>query len=336
MPGGKTTHKIVKKRSAAKPKVQPKKSAKSASARSKSSVKKSTSKSRTAASKAKTQKKPLVKAKKQTSLKSKTAASKKKSTVKKSTAKKTIAKKTIAKKTSLKKIISKRKSTAKKNSAAKKSAKKTVAKKTKTKVSVKKSSIKKTVKAAKKKSTARTSTSRSKKKIPDFPTTTWGSNSVIHFDITDRLPPAPLTSIAGGIVFHDNKALLANVPGRGWEIIGGRIDIGEKPEETFRREAHKQLGATLSHVKLLGLLRIEHKGARPPNCPYPYPTAYGVQYIGIMDEMLPFIGSEDSLGRSLITVDGLPEHYFGWNSYFEAVFRYAFSEYKRWRKILKI
>lgn len=173
-------------------------------------------------------------------------------------------------------------------------------------------------------------------KLPEFPTAKWGSNLVIHFEVADQLPPAHLTSIAGGIIFHGEKVVLANVPGRGWEIIGGRIDLDEDPEVTFRRETQNQLGITLSHAKMLGLMRIEHKGTMPPNCPYPYPIAYGVQYIGIMDQMLPFEGSVDSLGRSLITMDGLPEHYYGWNEYHEAVFQYAYDEYQKWRKKLKV
>ena len=168
--------------------------------------------------------------------------------------------------------------------------------------------------------------------VPVFPTAKWGTESVIHFEATTQMPPAALTSIAGGVVFYGDRFVLANVPGRGWEIIGGRIDLGEDPEETFRREAHSQLGVSLSHVRMLGLLRIEHKGPKPPNCPYPYPVAYGVQYIGIALDLEPFGGGPDSLGRSLITLQGLKEHYYNWNPYFEAVFNYAYEQYQKWRK----
>ena len=123
--------------------------------------------------------------------------------------------------------------------------------------------------------------------------------------------------------------MLANVPGRGWEIIGGRIDIGESPEATFIREAHNQIGVTLSTVKIIGVIRIEHTGPQPPNCPYPYPVGYGVQYIGVVDELLPFRGGENSLGRSLITQDGFKEHYYEWNEFIDDVFRYALGEYRK-------
>jgi 8-oxo-dGTP diphosphatase len=165
-----------------------------------------------------------------------------------------------------------------------------------------------------------------------FPTTTWGADSIISFEATEHLPPPELTSISGGFVFHGDSVLLANIPGRGWEIIGGRIDLGESPEETFRRETMKQLGVSLTDAIMIGVIRIEHMGSEPPNCPYPFPVGYGVQYIGIVGELMPFGGSDESLGRSLISFEGFKEHYYDWNEYYEAVFDYACAVYKKWRK----
>lgn len=176
---------------------------------------------------------------------------------------------------------------------------------------------------------------KNKKKI-EFPTTKLGPDSVVSFEATDFLPPASKTTIAGGFVFHDDKVVLANIPGRGWEIIGGRIDLGETPEDTFRREAANQIGVTLTAVKMIGIVRIEHFGPEPPNCPYPYPVGYGIQFIGIVDQFLPFYGSHESLGRSLITVDGFKEHYYEWNEHYQAVFQYAFEEYQKLKKKLKL
>ncbi len=182
------------------------------------------------------------------------------------------------------------------------------------------------------------SSSRNKKTKPnlEFPKTKWGTDGTISFEATEHLPQPALTSIAGGFVFHDGKVVMANIPGRGWEIIGGRIDVGETPEETFCRETYNQVGVILSHVKMIGVVKIEHTGPEPPNCPYPFPIGYGIQFIGIVDELLPFTGGADSLGRSLITPEGLKEHYYEWNDYFEAVFKYAYSVYTKWRKKLKV
>lgn len=355
--------KTAKKQSSAQKKSNLKKiTAKTKSASVKKSVAKKSSPKKSAPKKPSTKKQAVNKAAKKTAAKKSTAKKstvKKKTTVKKSSTKKTTAK---AKSVKAQSSITKKKSTVQKNksttapaktSTKKKSAStkkksvntKSIVKPTTKKKSVQKSTNKNTttqksknnpVVSPKKSASSRIVPTAPRVKLPDFPTTNWGNNLVIHFEIAEQLPPAHLTSIAGGIVFHEDKVLLANVPGRGWEIIGGRIDLDEDPEVTFRRETEIQLGISMSHAKMLGLMRIEHVGPMPPNCPYPYPVAYGIQYIGILDEMLPFEGSVDSLGRSLITMDGLPEHYYGWNSYHEAVFKYAFDEYQKWRKKLKL
>lgn len=273
---------------------------------------------------------------KNTSVKAKSVSAKSSSTKKKSTVQQKKVTTTPAKTSTIKKSAStKKKSVNTKSTTKPTTKKKTVQKSTAKKPTTQKSKIAPVV-PPKKSASSRIVPTAPRVKLPDFPTTNWGNNLVIHFEIAEQLPPAHLTSIAGGIVFHEDKVLLANVPGRGWEIIGGRIDLDEDPEITFRRETEIQLGISMSHAKMLGLMRIEHVGPMPPNCPYPYPVAYGIQYIGILDEMLPFEGSVDSLGRSLITMDGLPEHYYGWNSYHEAVFKYAFDEYQKWRKKLKL
>ncbi len=262
-------------------------------------------------------------------------SSTKKATIKKSTAKKSVAKKSTEKKSAAKKSAAKSSKPKRISSSKQTAAKKKTAQKTKGNITLKKNVIKTTSTSSKTK-TKRVVPIEPRVKAREFPPTKWGSNLEVHFEITEQLPPNHLTSIAGGMVFHDDKVVLANVPGRGWEIIGGRIDLDEHPEETFRREVENQLGIIMSHTKLLGLMRIEHKGPMPPNCPYPYPVAYGIQYIGILKEMLPFESSVDSLGRSLISFEGLPEHYYGWNAYHEAVFKYAFEEYHKLRKKNKL
>jgi 8-oxo-dGTP pyrophosphatase MutT (NUDIX family) len=174
------------------------------------------------------------------------------------------------------------------------------------------------------------------KPLIQFPTMKWGTNATLSFEATEHLPPPELTSIAGGFIFYQDKLLLANIPGRGWEIVGGRIDLGESPEMTFRREALNQVGVQVEHLQMLGMMRIEHGGPQPPNCPYPFPTGYGIQFVGIATELPYFRGSSDSLGRSLITPDGFREHYFEWNEFYDSVFRYAYEVYQKMKKKLKL
>lgn len=265
----------------------------------------------------------------------KKTVAKKAATKKTAPGKKTATKKTVAKKTAMKKATSSKKSSAK-AAASKSKPKKGTDKKTKAAEKKSPTPAKSTKTSSKSSSKPSSRSKANQANLPEFPTTSWGPDSVISFEPTEHLPPAELTCIAGGIIFQDDKMLLANVPGRGWEIIGGRIDIGETPEDTFRREAERQVGVTLSHIRMLGVIRIEHQGPEPPNCPYPFPVGYGVQYIGIVDELLPFTGNSDSLGRSLITQEGIRHHYYEWSEYIGAVFSYAYDVYTKWKKKLKL
>jgi 8-oxo-dGTP diphosphatase len=242
----------------------------------------------------------------------KKSVSVKKTAIKETSTKKTPVKKTPVKKTAVKKTISKSKPVVSKSASAKKTAK------------------------SKSTKISRNSKKQQSRQMIVFPTSTWEADSVISFEATEQLTAPNLTSISGGFVFHGDNIVLANIPGRGWDIIGGRIDLGESPEETFRREASNQIGVNLSHVRMLGAIRIEHLGEKPPNCPYPFPIGYGIQYIGIVEELSPFTGSGESLGRSLISREGFKEHYHDWNEYYEAIFNYACNVYDKWRKKLKI
>jgi 8-oxo-dGTP pyrophosphatase MutT (NUDIX family) len=346
--------------SAARTKTTVGKSTKSTSKKTASTTKKGSSGSTSAknATKKSTAKKTSTTKKSVNKTLSNKSTNSAKTSKKKSTAAKTVSKKTTKKKTSPKETsVKKSQPKAQQKSVAEKtlSTEKKTDDKVETTTSKQVAISKKKPSPAKKRMTKKPSLKPSiapvvsKLKTPSlekekknkqptilFPTTNLGPDSVVSFEATEDLPPANKTSIAGGFVFYDDKVILANIPGRGWEIIGGRIDIGEDPENTFRREAEQQIGVSLAAVRMIGVVRIEHKGPEPPNCPYPFPVGYGIQFIGIADELLPFYGSQESLGRSLITYEGFREHYYGWNEYYEAVFHFAFDEYRKLKKKLKL
>jgi len=59
------------------------------------------------------------------------------------------------------------------------------------------------------------------------------------------------------LVERDGRVLLtrrASGPFEGWwATLGGFVELGEHPEGAARREAHEELGLTISNVKLLGI-----------------------------------------------------------------------------------
>ncbi len=54
--------------------------------------------------------------------------------------------------------------------------------------------------------------------------------------------PYALPISVKGIVFEDGKVWLRKNERNEWELPGGKLDEGEQPEETVKREMHEELG----------------------------------------------------------------------------------------------
>ena len=63
----------------------------------------------------------------------------------------------------------------------------------------------------------------------------------------DRLWPVSIK----GVVFVDKKVVLLVNDRAEWELPGGRLERGEKPETCLRRELNEELGCTAVVSKLL-------------------------------------------------------------------------------------
>jgi 8-oxo-dGTP pyrophosphatase MutT (NUDIX family) len=55
-----------------------------------------------------------------------------------------------------------------------------------------------------------------------------------------------------GIVFVGDKVFLRKNERNEWELPGGKLDPGEQPEETVRRELREELGFEVSLERLVG------------------------------------------------------------------------------------
>jgi 8-oxo-dGTP diphosphatase len=49
---------------------------------------------------------------------------------------------------------------------------------------------------------------------------------------------------AKAVITRDNKFLLVEEPDHRWEFPGGKIEFGDTPEETLKRELQEELGLT--------------------------------------------------------------------------------------------
>ena len=114
-----------------------------------------------------------------------------------------------------------------------------------------------------------------------------------------QLPPLELVSTALVLAFSEERLLMTELVSRGWDIPGGHIEPGEHPEETVRREALEETGATLGDLYLLGYQRLRLLGPAPTNYEYPYPDCYQVFYWARVISLGDFLPTPEARGRAL-------------------------------------
>ena len=78
------------------------------------------------------------------------------------------------------------------------------------------------------------------------------------------MPPLPLTLVvAVALIDADNRILLAQRPAGKqlaglWEFPGGKVEPGERPEQTLIRELHEEIGIDVSEPCLAPLTFASH------------------------------------------------------------------------------
>jgi 8-oxo-dGTP pyrophosphatase MutT (NUDIX family) len=106
-------------------------------------------------------------------------------------------------------------------------------------------------------------------------TVTWG-NGTLPFQIicylSDKLPPLKYVSSVRAIVFRGDDALvITEKNGHVYILPGGRVEKGERPLETLKRELLEETGWSLGKIEPLGCMHFHHLAPKPENYPYPFP-----------------------------------------------------------------
>ncbi len=123
---------------------------------------------------------------------------------------------------------------------------------------------------------------------------------------SDKLPAESHGLVTGAYVLgqYEGKFLMGRHHTRGWDIVGGHVDSGEKPEDAAKRECREETGATVGQLRLVAYQKIEIFGPKPEGYLYPYPVSYQALYTGKILQLGEFLlGDEDTVERQLFTLE---------------------------------
>lgn len=86
----------------------------------------------------------------------------------------------------------------------------------------------------------------------------------------EEAPDITKVTSVHGCCFHEDKVLLVNVAGRGFNMPGGHVENGETPEEAFHREAWEE-GSVEGMIQYIGMIEVsaEEDSLYDPNGKYP-------------------------------------------------------------------
>ena len=104
---------------------------------------------------------------------------------------------------------------------------------------------------------------------------TWGGGTLalrVSYCLSTGQPPLAYVSSVRAIVFLGQSALVVtDKNGHMYILPGGRVEAGELPLETLRREVLEETGWTFRHPEPAGFMHFKHLGPKPEGYEYPYP-----------------------------------------------------------------
>ncbi|MFD3447612.1 NUDIX hydrolase [Microbacteriaceae bacterium 4G12] len=123
---------------------------------------------------------------------------------------------------------------------------------------------------------------------------------------TTELPDVNLVTSVHGCCFYQDKILLVNIKGRGFNMPGGHMEKGETPEQTLLREAMEE-GYVTGNLSFLGCIEVSHEENPKynPNGKYPL-VGYQLFYRMDITECLPFQRENEAICRIWVEPEEFP------------------------------
>ena len=115
-------------------------------------------------------------------------------------------------------------------------------------------------------------------------------------------PSLEYVSSVRAVVFRERSVLvITQKNGDVYILPGGRVEKGEKPLATLKREIREETGWTLLKTELLGGMHFHHLGPKPEGYAYPYPDFLWPIYIA---------EAKDFTAEAIIHDDWVSESHF--------------------------
>ena len=130
-------------------------------------------------------------------------------------------------------------------------------------------------------------------------------------DITIDVDDYKLNVRAAGVMTHNGKVLVhRNVNSDHYALIGGRVEIEEKSEETIKREIKEELGKDIKITEYISTIEnfFEIKGSKYHEIMF----VYGIEFINEEDKKIDYvmknIEGKDYLQYEWIELDRIEEY----------------------------
>lgn len=135
----------------------------------------------------------------------------------------------------------------------------------------------------------------------------WDSQTVVlTWQPYKQLQASDIVTSVHGYCFLDEKLVLVQVKGRGFNVPGGHIEKGERPEQALRREVYEEAYIS-GELTYIGAIEVDHSENErfAENGKYPI-VGYQLFYRMDITKCFPFLRQNETTARIWVEPEEVP------------------------------